>query len=96
MATTNIHAITQTVSASVGYAMSNKVEAVLKDDVADSIKYAVNDKTGEVTYYTLSSTLWCRNQQSPAESFHALINAFGSHEILNGNNKLRLKIKVVK
>lgn len=89
MATTSIHAITQTISASFAYAMSDKVEAILKDDVVDSINYAVNDKTGEVTYYTLSSTLWCRNQQSPAESFHALINAFGSHEALHGNSRAK-------
>lgn len=89
MAYTNLHAITQTVSLAIDYAMSDKVESVLKDDVADCINYAVNDKTGEVTYYTLSSTLWCSNPQRPVESFYALINTFGAYEVLNGNNKTK-------
>lgn len=55
MATTDIHAIKQTVGVAIGYITKDKVEEKIKDDIADSIKYAINDKTGEVTYYTTSS-----------------------------------------
>lgn len=89
MATTDIHAITQTVASSLDYIMGDKKEAVLKDDVADSIKYVMNDKTGEVTYYTLSSTINCMNPQSPVEDFRALMNTFGADEIKNGNSKTK-------
>ena len=57
MATTDIHAIKQTVGVAIGYITKDKVEEKIKDDIADSIKYAINDKTGEVTYYTTSSVL---------------------------------------
>lgn len=89
MATTDIHAITQTINLSISYGMSDKVEPVLKDDIADSIKYAMNDKTGEVTYFTLSSTLNCANVVNPAEDFHALINTYGRRELEYGNAKTK-------
>ena len=89
MATTDIHAITQTVAASVNYVMSDKREAVLKDDIADSIKYVMNDKTGEVTYHTLSSTLNCSNLRNPVEDFYALMNTFGKREIELGNARTK-------
>lgn len=85
MATTEIHAITQTVGASLAYIMSDKVEVVLKDDVADSIAYVMNDKTGEVTYITLTSTLNCFNPSNPVEDFYALMHTYGRREITHGN-----------
>lgn len=89
MATTDIHAITQTVAAAVDYIMRDKTEAVLKDDLADSIKYVMNDKTGEVTYFTLSSTINCANPQNPVEDFRALMNTFGETELKYGNAKTK-------
>jgi len=89
MATTHIHAITQTVAASLDYVMSDKVELVLKDDVADSIKYIMNDKTGEVTYVTLTSTLYCTNLSNPVKDFYAQMKTFGSDEIMYGNRNTK-------
>ena len=89
MAYTNIHAVTQTVGLAISYAMADKFEAVLKDDVAASINYVVNDKTGEVTYRTLSSTLWCSNLKNPEESFYVLMNYYGAHEVSNGSRKTK-------
>ena len=57
MATTDIHAIKQTVGVALSYITKDKVEEKVKDDIADSINYAINDKTGEVTFKTISSFL---------------------------------------
>ena len=89
MATTDIHAITQTVEASISYIMSDKKEATLKDDIADSIKYIMNDKTGEVTYPTLTSTLNCMNPSNPTEDFYALAKGHGASELRFGNAKTK-------
>lgn len=89
MATTHIHAITQTINASLNYITSDKIELMLKDDIADSIAYAMNDKTGEVTYFTLTSTLNCKSLENPTDDFHALMYRFGKNEIENGNAKTK-------
>lgn len=95
MATTDIHAITQTVARSISYIMSDKHESVLKDDVADSIHYVVSDKTGEVTYRTLTTTLNCSNTENPVEDFYALMNTYGAHELKYGSSKTKDKNPVV-
>ena len=89
MAYTHIHPITATVENSIGYIMADKKEDFLKDDIADSINYIMDDKTGEITYLTLSSTLNCTNPQNPIEDFHALMQTFGKDEIENGNAKTK-------
>ena len=89
MATTDIHPITQTVDLSIAYIMKDKKESILRDDVADSIRYIVNDETEEVTYTTLTSTLNCTNLQNPAEDFRAWIHKFGQREVLYGNSKTK-------
>ena len=45
MATTDIHAIKQTVGVAIGYITKDKVEEKIKDDIADSIKYGVAQLT---------------------------------------------------
>lgn len=89
MATTDIHAITQTVEQSVDYITRDKKELFLKDDIADSIAYVMNDKTGEVTYFTLSSTLNCSDLKNPAADFNALIYTYGKEELEHGNPKTK-------
>lgn len=89
MATTDIHAITQTLELSVDYITSDKKESFLKDDIADSIAYVMNDKTGEVTYLTLSSMLNCTDLKNPAADFNALIHTYGKEELEHGNSKTK-------
>lgn len=87
MATTDIHAITGTVGQAISYIMGDKVEGVAKDDIADSIAYAMNDKTGEVIYPTLTTTHNCTNQENPVEDFYFQMKRYGEHEVLHGNNR---------
>lgn len=89
MATTSIHAITQTVGASLGYIMRDKTETFLKNDVADSIAYVMNDKTGEVTYFTYTSTINCAHPENPEEDFYALMYHYGEDEVVRGSNKTK-------
>jgi len=70
MATTKIHKITSSPDGCVYYAMKDKI-GFLRDEIADSIAYAVDDKTGEVIYYTLSSYQNCV-QSNAVETFHSL------------------------
>lgn len=58
MAITHIHKITKTVMAALAYGMRDKV-APLKDDIHDSIAYALRDKEGEATYFTLNAFQHC-------------------------------------
>lgn len=87
MATTDIHAITGTVGQAIDYVVSDKVEAIKKDDIADSIAYAMNDKTGEVVYLTLTNTHNCVNQQDPVKDFYFQMKRYGEDEILHGNSR---------
>lgn len=89
MATTTIHAITQTIGKSIDYITSDKVETILKDDISDAIQYAMNDKTGEITYTTLSTAINCANQTNPVEDFRTQMECFGMDEIKNGNSKTK-------
>lgn len=89
MATTSIHPIKQTVANAVNYITSDKKETVVKNDVSDAIKYAVNDKTGETTYHTLTSTFNCIKRANPVEDFYALMKMYGEREIKNGNKKTK-------
>lgn len=89
MATTDIHAIKQTVGVAIGYITKDKVEEKIKDDIADSIKYAINDKTGEVTYYTTSSFLNCIYGGEPVQTFRAMRDKYGKEEVEHGNKKTK-------
>lgn len=89
MATTSIHAIKQTVASAIKYVIKNKTESVGKDDISDSIKYAMNDKTGEITYHTMTSTLNCVNVENPVEDFHEVMKTFGRRELEHGNLKTK-------
>lgn len=52
----HIHKITSTIGKAISYGKSDKVERnIEKDDIADSIAYAKNDKTGEVIFKTLTT-----------------------------------------
>ena len=89
MATTTIHAITQTIGKSIDYITGDKTELLVKDDISDAIQYAVNDKTGEVVFTTLSTAMNCSSLTNPVEDFHAQIEKFGMDEIQNGNSKTK-------
>jgi len=58
MATTKIHDIGSDATQCIFYAKNNKV-GNFSDGIANSINYAINDKTGEVVYKTLSTYLLC-------------------------------------
>ena len=87
MATTDIHAIKQTVGVALSYITKDKVEEKVKDDIADSINYAINDKTGEVTYKTISSFLNCIDSGNPVKTFRTMRDMFGREEMEHGNKK---------
>lgn len=79
MATTHIHAIIATVGKAVGYGASDKVENSGLEDIKDSVAYARNDKTGEVIYKTLTSTLNCpsgNNIEDVTKDFMELIDKY--------------------
>ena len=58
MATTSIHAIYTRPDQCLDYGMADKV-GEYRDSIDDAIEYAINDKTGEVLYKTLTSFLYC-------------------------------------
>ena len=89
MATTDIHAIKQTVGVALSYITKDKVEEKVKDDIADSINYAINDKTGEVTYKTISSFLNCIDSGNPVKTFRTMRDMFGREEMEHGNKKTK-------
>ena len=89
MATTSIHAITGTVGQAISYIISDKVEVLTKDDIADSINYAMNDKTGEVVFPTLTTTQNIYNTNRPVEDFYKMMKLYGEHELLHGNAKTK-------
>ena len=95
MATTSIHAITKTVAQAINYGMGDKIEPLLKDDAADTINYAVNNKTGEVTYFTLNATSYCGNPRNPVEDFCAMMETFGENEIKNGNPRSKNGVPIL-
>lgn len=87
MATTHIHAITSTLNLSLDYIQRDKVEQDVRSNISQSVNYAVNDKTGEVTYRTLSSFHLCAGADNALQTFERLAWEFGSGELLRGNAK---------
>lgn len=64
MAVTHIHAITGNIADAIGYAIKDKIENLeefkkIKEEIRKAISYSINDKTGEVTYHTLTTTQNC-------------------------------------
>lgn len=84
MAITEIHAISQTPDKAIRYVMADKIETVVREDVSDRIPYSVDEKTGDVTYYTLSCTQWCTRVHEPERDFQRLIHYFGQRELQLG------------
>lgn len=69
MPITHIHKVTSTIGKAISYGKSDKVEKnVIKDDIADTINYASNDKTGEVIFKTITSY---QNSKSGGNDFTA-------------------------
>lgn len=84
MAITEIHAIFQTPKNAIHYVMADKTETALREDVHPRIAYSVDEKTGEVTYYTLSTCQWCAHMDEPEWDFQRLIDYFGQRELRLG------------
>lgn len=88
MATTKNHKITGTLKRAIDYAMNDKVEDSLKDDIRDSVAYAIDDKTGKVTYPTYSTVLNCKRGH-PVNTFNALIEEQGKAEAERGSSRTK-------
>lgn len=82
MATTNIHAISSTLNLAIDYCQKDKTESLsdIKEDGADRVlAYTQSDKTGEVTYKTLTSLQNCYVVNDAYKSFQKVIeNGKGS------------------
>jgi len=68
VATTKIHAIMTSPDRCLHYGINDK-KGKLRDDIADSIRYSVNDKMDEVKYFTLSSYINC-TEDNVIKRFH--------------------------
>lgn len=88
MATTKNHKITGTLKRAIDYAMNDKVEDSLKDDIRDSVAYVIDDKTGKVTYSTVAAVLNCRTGH-PVNTFNTLIEDYGKVETMMGNSRTK-------
>ena len=88
MAITEIHSISQTPDKAIRYVMADKIETVVREDISDRIPYSVDEKTGDVTYYTLSCTQWCTRVNEPERDFQRLIDYFGQRELQLGCAKV--------
>lgn len=86
MAITRIHKITSTVDKAIDYCMKDKTEEHLKDDIADVINYATNDKVGETTYYTINSSHNCTGNE---KDFFKEIIERGRGKNYNGQSKTK-------
>lgn len=85
MATTSIHQITQTIGTAIAYITSDKLEPSLREDVPSTVNYCVDGLTGEVTYKTLTSTLYCANPGKPQEDFERYAYYFGRDALEHGS-----------
>lgn len=97
MATTKNHKITKTLKHAIAYAMNDKVEDsenVNLKDLSDSISYTVSDKTGTITFETLSSSINCGGEE-PYTFFKETIDIWGKDEIRNGNAQTKNKEAVL-
>ena len=85
MATTKNHKITTTLQKAINYAINDKEEDHVINDLDDSIAYTINDKTGKVVYQTIHSTLNCWS--NPYDEFMEIIHKYGQEELKNGNRQ---------
>lgn len=89
MATTKNHKITKTLGLAIAYAMGEKTEDKLKDDIRESVAYVIDDKTGRVVYPTYHCTLNCTNEKNPTKSFEEIIHKFGKEELKWGSARTK-------
>jgi len=85
MATVHIHAIYTRPDKAVDYGVKDKV-GELRDGITNGIEYAINDKTGEAVYKTLSSYMNCKVDNA-IDDFHYYAN------MGRGNKETKLKTK---
>lgn len=86
MAITRIHKITKTLEKAIDYCRDDKKEDHVKDDIADVINYATNDKVGETVYYTLNASQNCIGEEK--ESFRETIEK-GRGKFYSGESKTK-------
>ena len=86
MAITRIHKITKTFEKAIDYCRDDKKEDHVKDDIADVINYATNDKVGETVYYTLNASQNCLGEEK--ESFRETIEK-GRGKFYSGESKTK-------
>lgn len=72
----------------IDYAMNDKVEDTLKDDIRDSVAYSIDDKTGRVTYPTYYTTMNCKPGH-PVNTFNQIISEYGKDELENGSARTK-------
>lgn len=89
MATTKNHKITKTLGKAIAYAIGDKVEERVKDNIRESVAYVIDDKTGKAVYPTMYCTLNCTNTENPVKSFEEIIKKFGSAELKEGNARTK-------
>lgn len=85
MATTKNHKITTTLQKAINYAMNDKEEDHVINDLDDSIAYTINNKTEKIVYKTIHSTLNCWSH--PYDDFMEIIHKYGQEELKNGNKQ---------
>lgn len=88
MATTKNHKITTSLKRAIDYAMNDKIEDTLKDDIRDSVAYAIDDKTGKVTYPTYHTTMNCKPGH-PVNTFNQIIAEYGKDELEKGSARTK-------
>ena len=89
MATTKNHKITKTLGKAIAYAIGDKIEEKTKDDIRESVAYAIDGKTGKIVYPTYHCTLNCTNEENPVKSFEEIIQKFGSAELKEGSARTK-------
>lgn len=88
MATTKNHKITKTLKKAIDYAIGDKVEEKVKDDIRESVAYVIDDKTGKVTYPTIHSTINCEHGH-PVKTFDKTIEKYGREEREHGSTRTK-------
>lgn len=88
MATTKNRKITVSLKYAIDYAMNDKVEDAPKDDIRDSVAYAIDDKTGKVIYPTYFTTMNCKPGH-PVNTFNQVIEEYGKSELEKGSARTK-------
>lgn len=85
MATTKNHKITGTLKRAIDYAIGDKVEDMVREDIRDSVACVIDDKTGKVIYPTVYSVQNCMTGKHPYETFLRTMKKYGADELAHGN-----------